>query len=114
RPAPPPLHPAPGGDREDELLPRGVQPASGAVEAVEDDPLHGRVEAPGPPLARVARVRDLRSRLLGGTRGQLDSDQRENRGQQRDQGPERGGQAPGHETSLRRKNTAATRRSEEG
>src|SRR4029453_16882903 len=61
-PAPP--HHSAAAEREHELLTRGVQAARGAVEAVEDDALHGGVETAGAPVAWDAWIRDLRRGLV--------------------------------------------------
>ena len=68
---------AAAAERQDQLLARGVQPARGAVEAVEHDALDGRVDAAGAAGARIARVGDLRRRLAQSTAPELDRDERE-------------------------------------
>src|SRR5215208_87747 len=62
-------------EREDELLPRRVQAARSSVQAVEDDPLDGRVETAGAAGARVARIGQLRPGLLRGSLPELDGHQ---------------------------------------
>jgi hypothetical protein len=57
-------HRAVAAERQDQLLARGVQPAGRTVEPVEDDALNRGVEAARAALARLARVRNLRRRLV--------------------------------------------------
>src|SRR6185436_9442505 len=72
-------------EREHQLLARRVQPAGGAVEAVEDDALDRRVDPAGWAAARLARVGDLWRRLA-----ELDADQRGAAQEQGDEHPGRG------------------------
>src|SRR6185437_14330846 len=64
-------------DREHELLAGRVQPAGSAVEAVEDDPLDGRVDPARATGARLARVGDLGRRLVERTEPELERDERD-------------------------------------